>query len=462
MDILREEDVMEPKLRSHKWAFVVAVALGIFILLLVIALTVATSVTSNALDRTLAKLKSEGFRTSPEGVMPICSDDENAAIPWEQARQLFSLKTKAASNAFNKTQQNWSSLSSEDKRALREAIAANQRVLDLIREAVSRPCFTFQPDYSQPMAKWRRPNLAGAMRMLHLLIAVRGRLALEDGKRGDALECCTLGVKCARSAARLGYFLSSMMSLLFLNMSLDLCQETMAGAPIPQEVAHEMITLLNPQFLRDGIASGLDMDRLMHLDSMRRMLAGEKMGWFNPRMERAMRLFGWPLVQRDAALVQELMVREIKAIRSSYRDAMDEFPEIAHEVDNLSKIHIIAHFTFPSLEDVAERLADSAARAQVTRLALACKLYADKTGAFPSSLDQLVPDYFKELPRDPFTGKNLIYRILPEGGFVVYSVGPNGRDDLKQYASHRDLRKLVFSARPQQIDDLAWLEPPAR
>jgi hypothetical protein len=452
---------MESKARTHRWFYTLAAAIGILLILVLITFIIAVSVTSSRLERTLAKLKSEGFRTSPKGVIPACPDDENAAPLWEKACQLISLKTREADKAYVKSYQDWPSLTPEDKKALREAVRANQQALDVLREAVSRPYFTVQPDYSKPMMTWQGPRLVSLSKVLRFLVSTRGRLALEDGNRPEALECCLLGIQSARSLSRYPDIVGSMLSLTAFNMTLSLCQETVADAPVPQEVALKMILILDPEFLKESIANGLDMLRLSFLDTTTRILAGERLGFLNPRFEPVMAFVTRPIIQSDATLLQEIMMREIKAIRGPYREAQKTFEEIANQAPNLSKIHYFARAQVAVLRGLPWHLADAEARAQVTRLALACKLYADKTGEFPVRLEQLTPDYFTELPLDPFTGKNFVYRRLPKGGFVLYSVGPDQHDDLSIYSSH-DLQRMTFSTPDRPHDDVLWLEKPAR
>jgi hypothetical protein len=52
---------------------------------------------------------------------------------------------------------------------------------------------------------------------------------------------------------------------------------------------------------------------------------------------------------------------------------------------------------------------------------------ADK-GRYPKKLDELAPKYLKDIPQDVFSGKALIYRPS-EKGYLLYSVGVNGKDD---------------------------------
>ena len=49
-------------------------------------------------------------------------------------------------------------------------------------------------------------------------------------------------------------------------------------------------------------------------------------------------------------------------------------------------------------------------------------------GLAPDHLQQLVPVLLSALPIDPFTGEPFRFRVYP-GGYRVYSVGPDGRDD---------------------------------
>lgn len=61
--------------------------------------------------------------------------------------------------------------------------------------------------------------------------------------------------------------------------------------------------------------------------------------------------------------------------------------------------------------------------------AIALKRYQMRHGAFPNALDALVPEFCAEVPRDPVDGQPLRYRRLPEGDFLLYSLGENGTDE---------------------------------
>jgi hypothetical protein len=68
--------------------------------------------------------------------------------------------------------------------------------------------------------------------------------------------------------------------------------------------------------------------------------------------------------------------------------------------------------------------------AAVVRLGCLVELYRLRKGALPAKLEDLVPEFARELPLDPFTGKGYIYRLKPDGqSYVVYSLGENAKDD---------------------------------
>lgn len=61
--------------------------------------------------------------------------------------------------------------------------------------------------------------------------------------------------------------------------------------------------------------------------------------------------------------------------------------------------------------------------------ARALKRFALRHGGPPQSLDALAPEFLRSIPVDYMDGKPIKFRPLPTGGFVLYSVGEDGKDD---------------------------------
>jgi hypothetical protein len=68
------------------------------------------------------------------------------------------------------------------------------------------------------------------------------------------------------------------------------------------------------------------------------------------------------------------------------------------------------------------------ARLESARTALAVLRYKAEHSGLPDGLRDLVPGFVDAVSSDPFNGEPLLYR-KEKAGFVVYSVGENGKDD---------------------------------
>jgi hypothetical protein len=76
-----------------------------------------------------------------------------------------------------------------------------------------------------------------------------------------------------------------------------------------------------------------------------------------------------------------------------------------------------------------ERMAAAEAARELVITAIALKRYHLQRSSYPENLNALVPAFLRAVPKDPWDGKSLRYRTLPEGGFVLYSVGKDGEDN---------------------------------
>jgi hypothetical protein len=91
---------------------------------------------------------------------------------------------------------------------------------------------------------------------------------------------------------------------------------------------------------------------------------------------------------------------------------------------------------------------------------LAINVYRIKEGRWPKSLDQVRRTIAWKLPLDPFSGKSFVYRLEPRGqalgkprGYLLYSIGPNLRDDGGVAVAQRPWTYK----KPEQVpDDVTW------
>ncbi len=116
------------------------------------------------------------------------------------------------------------------------------------------------------------------------------------------------------------------------------------------------------------------------------------------------------------------------------------------------KLNTVKHLIARQFIQVGTKLtsAEMSTNAELRALivALACERYRLAHGTWPTSLKDLQPDYLKEIPIDPYTGKEMIYRLLPDS-VVIYSVGhdltDNGGEVLDSPAGRRDRGVKLFN-----------------
>jgi type II secretory pathway pseudopilin PulG len=98
------------------------------------------------------------------------------------------------------------------------------------------------------------------------------------------------------------------------------------------------------------------------------------------------------------------------------------------ENDAKRNFYILSSLLLPALSKAVLRETESAAWLRLAVVALAIEKFKKSEGHFPENLEDLVPKFLPDLPVDPFDGATLRYRLI-EKGYLIYSVGTDGRDD---------------------------------
>lgn len=105
---------------------------------------------------------------------------------------------------------------------------------------------------------------------------------------------------------------------------------------------------------------------------------------------------------------------------------------------------------------------------QLTRLGIALAIHRAEQGAYPESLNELVPSVLQKIPVDLFHSNPFVYRRTDEG-FLLYSLGPNGTDDRGSTHGASSSPELegapigeaedLFAKIPEVADDLSLRVP---
>lgn len=112
--------------------------------------------------------------------------------------------------------------------------------------------------------------------------------------------------------------------------------------------------------------------------------------------------------------------------------------------------------TVPGVKSLMQKYAYGQTWVNEARIACALERYRLANGAYPESLDALVPVCMDELPHDVVIGQAYHYLLRPDGTYLLYSVGWNLTDDGGKIIYQKD--------NPEKIDNTQgdWVWPTPR
>ena len=98
---------------------------------------------------------------------------------------------------------------------------------------------------------------------------------------------------------------------------------------------------------------------------------------------------------------------------------------------------LLVSLLLPALDACSRAERDSLSKTDLLQLAFACKAHQMNHGSFPDKLNDLSPEFIKEIPLDSNSGDAFIYKKT-DTAVVLYSVGRNGVDDKARGYDDRD------------------------
>lgn len=157
-----------------------------------------------------------------------------------------------------------------------------------------------------------------------------------------------------------------------------------------------------------------------------------------------------PVLTADICLQAIAELKSCESTRESLHAILQRDRAVNDRMDHWESRLVSIMDEFSGLEALLEnsqKRRDMQSRRLLLALAMRC-YYLDH-GNFPQALGELTPQYLDSVPLDPFSGSIFVYRRLPDG-FLLYSIGPNGRDDggLEKTPARPEADDLPFKASP--------------
>ncbi|MCM8769503.1 MAG: hypothetical protein NC911_07550 [Candidatus Omnitrophica bacterium] len=389
----------------------------------------------------IARIKTLGEPITLEELVPKpLPKEENAAFVYRQA---FSLKEELKKK-YAKTWKNlpyegtmlWQELPGIEKDKIVALLLDQQdfqTLYALIEKAVEMKCqFLAQADYEKAAARLL-PHL-NEMRSLVRLVAARMTAYDYRGKPVKSLENSLVGLKLSQAFSREPLLVTSLVRMAMDEVILNRLEECWISAP--QELIRSLQNLIGEKRKENLIYQGLLGERVLYglKEIERQAICSPREGARNPGIEA---IFPNPLTPEEARnfwkrqqlIYFRFMSLCLEMAKNPYWIIRDKLNQTFSEINNLPDLKgVITKQLLSPLKRAFLTEASYKARLGLASLALACCLYRLKSGNYPLSLEELAPEFFSELPLDPFTGQKYHYRVT-ELGFLIYSVGQDGQDD---------------------------------
>jgi hypothetical protein len=331
--------------------------------------------------------------------------------------------------------------SSTNAGPIRELVEANAETINWIRKGVA--CAAYQSPEPNPESP-AGVEIALVFHLLSNILVANAALDRHDGRYEGAADACLLALELGKTVSgRTSSLIEGVVAVVPLRMGVEeisrIARDPAAPAEVLRRLGAALVTIPDPapalqQSLRAEYAFASKT-----VDQVARGFVRSDGTPVDTRTRRRMRVLGFFLQpNRTKAIVAGLFREEIANLDRPYRHRteLDYFKavgfkpggEMGYLLFHLKPNAAVGARLVGMLCPLAvnEKSCSLDSELAATRLIVALNLHRLDKGAYPATLDALVPDYLEALPNDPYDGEP--FRCSPDKG-IVYSVGLNLKDD---------------------------------
>jgi hypothetical protein len=362
------------------------------------------------LEKRLAAIKAAGD--------PIClADLARKPIPPEQNDATYLLRAKDDANAVVnevydlKSYQDWC-YDPEDMKKIKDTLDAYPKVYPLLQQAAACPDFDSKIDYNLPPRKLMDAILdqmnSGFSRTPGRYLLARAKLSIFQNDREEALRSVILQLQLSRQLEREPLILTNyLVTIATKHVALECSNEILQSGPVGDQARAALDAELSLHGSMDKCRTALKHERAFSMD----MLIHELPQPF--------------LLANQWRLYSLNMFEEFLKYSSKPLSDWVSNSYVQPQKSGLALYNPIT-MSIPGLKAALVGAYRNQAMVRAIRIINALQKKAPADGdKIPTMAELGLPD---EVGIDPFNGKNMIIKKLPQG-WLVYSVGENLKDD---------------------------------
>jgi hypothetical protein len=365
---------------------------------------------------------------------PQVEDDRNAALLYEKAFARMKQDPSLTSAESLLVQANPDPASP----AVAQLLDRHTTTLRLLREASTMPACRFEHDYAHPSISMLLPELSDCRTAARLLALAAKRDAI-TGNTPQAIDDLNSLFRIARAAGSDPIIVCSLVQigidtvgvktleavLPHVNRADELQRLTIGDVDAARRQARRSLT--GEEAFGLSIFSDLGSGRLTFtalMGAVRPQGPNPDAAADFPPLPMLLRIFVMP---SDVQAYKQYLERCREQVQEPFtpttiQEASDGAVKAAHN-------GVLTSIIVPALQRYLERVAmDEALRATALTGIAVDRYWLDHSGAFPATLDALVPQYLDDVPLDPFDGHTLRFFVRNDEA-LIYSIGPDLKDD---------------------------------
>ena len=344
---------------------------------------------------------------------------------------------------------------SDDIPPLAEWVEANRPALDLLVEAGKRPKYYSPPpnylDGSREGIIATLLPMAQNMREATKSLIVRAMWLMGEGRPEEAWDSLGTILQYARFNAQGNNLVEHIVAIAIEEIALQRVVQVISNQSTSLELARTILIQLRelPRFpnLSRKVDHG---ERIVIVEGILGFATGRSNGMntqgeslmkysadfnlilkqINQHYDRLTELSGIASrSDRIAGIEQFEKELEIRGNKASNVKGRGTELLVSRERRSEAIAEVFISLTTPAMKSICESQDSADTRRDLAIVAAALAVYRLKHGEHPEELEQLAPGILEEVPIDLYSEQPFIYRRMPEGGYLLYSVYLNGIDD---------------------------------
>jgi hypothetical protein len=292
----------------------------------------------------------------------------------------------------------------------------------------------------------------GAARLLAADAAIRAH----DGDLDGALDSCRAVLNVSRSIGDEPFLISQLVRVAIDALALNAARRVLGQGEPSEGALARLQSLLSDELAQPLFLWAMKGERAASSEMLRRIGSG---GVAGSPLSKAARFLPAGTFDHQRALALEWMNEAVAIARRPASEQPQLWAAWQASIDRVSHSQFGRLTSMPALEVIPATSTASLAfaRAQcdlgATVILVAAERHRLKTGKWPASISAIDRTILPSAPLDTFSGQPLGLEHH-EGKFVVYSIGPNLRDEHGKFD-----QRLWMQGGPDDVAAAAWDVP---